>query len=25
VPDPVLLFPTKQHNEALAALYYGCR
>src|SRR5947208_8313321 len=25
VPDPVLLFPTKQHNEALAALYYGVR
>jgi general secretion pathway protein A len=24
-PDPTFLFPTKQHNEALAALYYGVR
>lgn len=24
-PDPSFLFPTKQHNEALAALYYGVR
>jgi general secretion pathway protein A len=22
-PDPAFLFPTKKHNEALAALYYG--
>lgn len=22
-PDPAFLFPTKRHNEALAALYYG--
>src|SRR5438309_10899397 len=25
MPDPVLLFPAKSHNEALAALYYGVR
>src|SRR5713226_6256963 len=24
-PDPSFLFPTKKHNEALAALYYGVR
>src|SRR5437870_9366432 len=24
-PDPFFLFPTQQHNEALAALYYGVR
>jgi len=24
-PDPVFLFSTKRHNEALAALYYGIR
>jgi general secretion pathway protein A len=24
-PDPTFLFPTKKHNEALAALYYGVR
>lgn len=24
-PDPTFLFPTKRHNEALAALYYGVR
>jgi general secretion pathway protein A len=24
-PDPDFLFPTKRHNEALAALYYGVR
>jgi len=24
-PDPSFLFPTKRHNEALAALYYGIR
>ena len=24
-PDPGFLFPTKSHNEALAALYYGVR
>src|ERR1700739_4296083 len=24
-PDPAFLFPTKRHNEALAALYYGIR
>src|SRR5438445_2524065 len=24
-PDPSFLFPTRQHNEALAALYYGVR
>lgn len=24
-PDPAFLFPTKRHNEALAALYYGVR
>jgi general secretion pathway protein A len=24
-PDPKFLFPTKQHNEALAALYYGVK
>jgi general secretion pathway protein A len=24
-PDPRFLFPTKQHNEALAALYYGVK
>jgi general secretion pathway protein A len=24
-PDPFFLFPTKRHNEALAALYYGVR
>src|SRR5215469_50625 len=24
-PDPAFLFPTKRHNEALAALYYGAR
>src|SRR5215467_9703101 len=24
-PDPSLLFPTRRHNEALAALYYGVR
>ena len=24
-PDPVFLFSTKRHNEALAALYYGVR
>ena len=24
-PDPSFLFPTKQHNEALASLYYGVR
>ena len=24
-PDPSFLFPTKRHNEALAALYYGVR
>jgi len=24
-PDPSFLFPTKAHNEALAALYYGVR
>jgi general secretion pathway protein A len=24
-PDPGFLFPTKRHNEALAALYYGVR
>jgi general secretion pathway protein A len=24
-PDPEFLFPTKRHNEALAALYYGVR
>jgi general secretion pathway protein A len=22
-PDPSFLFPTRRHNEALAALYYG--
>ena len=25
VPDPTLFVPTKRHNEALAALYYGVR
>src|SRR3954447_5468305 len=24
-PDPSFLFPTRRHNEALAALYYGIR
>jgi len=24
-PDPSFLFPTKKHNEALAAMYYGVR
>jgi general secretion pathway protein A len=24
-PDPFFLFPTRGHNEALAALYYGVR
>src|SRR5271163_1223098 len=24
-PDPAFLFPTKRHNEALAALYHGVR
>jgi general secretion pathway protein A len=24
-PDPSFLFPTKKHNEALSALYYGVR
>src|SRR6202050_1183258 len=24
-PDPEFLFPTRRHNEALAALYYGVR
>jgi general secretion pathway protein A len=24
-PDPAFLFPTRRHNEALAALYYGVR
>jgi len=24
-PDPSFLFPTKRHNEALAAVYYGVR
>lgn len=24
-PDPSFLYPTKRHNEALAALYYGMR
>jgi general secretion pathway protein A len=24
-PDPSFLFPTKKHNEALAALYYGVK
>jgi len=24
-PDPRFLFPTKQHNEALASLYYGVK
>jgi len=24
-PDPAFLFPTRKHNEALAALYYGVR
>ena len=24
-PDPLFLFPTRPHNEALAALYYGVR
>jgi len=24
-PDPSFLFPTKKHNDALAALYYGVR
>ena len=24
-PDPSFLFPTRRHNEALAALYYGVR
>src|SRR5271170_4396468 len=24
-PDPTFLFPTRRHNEALAALYYGVR
>jgi general secretion pathway protein A len=24
-PDPSFLFPTRKHNEALAALYYGVR
>src|SRR5436309_9578598 len=24
-PDPYFLFPTKKHNEALAALYYGVK
>src|SRR5438067_8805153 len=24
-PDPAFLFPTKRHNEALAALYHGTR
>jgi general secretion pathway protein A len=24
-PDPSFLFPTKRHNDALAALYYGVR
>lgn len=24
-PDPFFLFPTRRHNEALAALYYGVR
>jgi general secretion pathway protein A len=24
-PDPAFLFPTRRHNEALAALYYGIR
>ncbi len=24
-PDPSFLYPTKRHNEALAALYYGVR
>src|SRR3984957_10080036 len=24
-PDPYFLFPTRRHNEALAALYYGVR
>jgi general secretion pathway protein A len=24
-PDPKFLFPTKQHNEALASLYYGVK
>src|SRR5882672_10565579 len=24
-PDPSFLFPTKRHNEALTALYYGVR
>src|SRR5580658_6005017 len=24
-PDPSFIFPTRRHNEALAALYYGVR
>src|SRR2546422_9736717 len=24
-PDPSFLFPTRRHNEALGALYYGIR
>ena len=24
-PDPSFLFPTRKHNEALAALYYGVK
>src|SRR5215470_15298977 len=24
-PDPAFLFPTRRHNEALAALYYGVK
>jgi general secretion pathway protein A len=24
-PDPFFFFPTRRHNEALAALYYGVR
>src|SRR5438874_4977106 len=24
-PDPAFLFPTKKHNDALVALYYGVR
>ena len=24
-PGPLVLFPTRRHNEALAALYYGVR
>src|ERR1039457_1646486 len=24
-PDPSFLFPTRRHNEALAALYYGVK